>query len=180
MTFGDRGGSAVSEPLCEETYSMERIPTTREGYDKLREEIRQLENEEMPKIAEKIADARAEGDLSENAEYHGQREAQGLLQARINRLKAKLASSYIVDKANIPKGVVAFGSIVTVKDIADGTEEKYQFVGPGEEDYLGEVLKILTSSPLARVMIGKKSGDLVDVPLPKGSRQMQIVSIEES
>ena len=159
---------------------MERIPTTREGYDKLREEIRQLDEEEMPKIAEKIADARAEGDLSENAEYHGQREAQGLLQARINRLKAKLASSYIVDKANMPKGIATFGSIVTVKDSIDGSEEKYQFVGPGEEDYSGDILKILTSSPLAKAMIGKKPGEQVDVPLPKGTRKMEIVAIEGS
>src|SRR5258708_39044274 len=159
---------------------MERIPTTREGFEKIREEIRQLEEVEMPKIAEKIADARAEGDLSENAEYHGQREAQGLLQARINRLRSKLASSYIVDKALIPKGIVAFGSIVTVKDISNGVEEKYQFVGPGEEDYEGEILKILTSSPLAKSMIGKKPGEQVDVPLPKGSRRVEIVAIEES
>ncbi len=159
---------------------MERIPTTREGFDKMREEIRHLDEVEMPKIAQKIAEARAEGDLSENAEYHGQREAQGLLQARINRLKEKLANSYIVDLASIPKGIVAFGSVVRVKDILDGTEEKYMFVGPGEEDYDGEVLKILTSSPLAKAMIGKKPGDQVDVPLPKGSRRMEIVAIEES
>jgi transcription elongation factor GreA len=159
---------------------MERIPTTREGFEKIREEIRQLEDIEMPKIAEKIADARAEGDLSENAEYHGQREAQGLLQARINRLKAKLASSYIVDKSAVPKGIVAFGCIVTVKDISDGIEEKYEFVGPGEEDYSGDVLKILTSSPLAKAMIGKKPGEQVDVPLPKGSRRMEIVAIDAS
>jgi transcription elongation factor GreA len=159
---------------------MERLPTTREGYDKMREEIRQLDEEEMPKIAQKIADARAEGDLSENAEYHGQREAQGLMQARINRLKEKLANSYIVDPSTIPKGIVAFGCVVRVKDIADGIEEKYMFVGPGEEDYSGDVLKILTSSPLARAMIGKKPGDQVDVPLPKGSRRMEIVAIEET
>ena len=159
---------------------MERIPTSREGFEKLRDEIKYLEDVEMPKIAEKIADARAEGDLSENAEYHGQREAQGLLQARINRLKSKLASSYIVDKANIPKGIVAFGSIVTIKDTVDGSEEKYQFVGPGEEDYSGDVLKILTSSPLAKAMIGKKPGDTVDVTLPKGVHKMEIVAIEES
>ena len=103
---------------------MERIPTTREGYEKIREEIRHLEEVEMPKIAQKIADARAEGDLSENAEYHGQREAQGLMQARINRLKEKLANSYIVDKSAIPKGIVAFGCVVRVKNIADGIEEK--------------------------------------------------------
>src|SRR5215470_4448345 len=107
---------------------MDRIPTTREGFDKIREEIRHLEEVKMPEIAQKIADARAEGDLSENAEYHGQREAQGLLQAQINRLKAKLASSFIVDKAAMPKGVVAFGCTVTVKDLSTGVEEKYQFV----------------------------------------------------
>jgi transcription elongation factor GreA len=159
---------------------MERIPTTREGFEKIRDEIRHLEEVEMPRIAQKIADARAEGDLSENAEYHGQREAQGLLQARINRLKAKLASSYIVDKAAMPKGVVAFGCIVTVKDMTDGVEEKYQFVGPGEEDYSGDVLKILTSSPLAKAMLGKKPGEQVDVPLPKGSRRMEVVAVEET
>ncbi|MFN0051463.1 MAG: transcription elongation factor GreA [Planctomycetales bacterium] len=158
---------------------MERIPTTREGFDKIREEIRQLEDVEMPKIAQKIAEARAEGDLSENAEYHGQREAQGLLQARINRLKDKLNNSYIVDKSAIPKGIVAFGCMVTVRDLTDGIEEKYEFVGPGEEDYSGEVLKILTSSPLAKAMIGKKPGDQVDVPLPKGSRRMEIVAIAD-
>jgi transcription elongation factor GreA len=158
---------------------MDRIPTTREGFDRIRDEIRELEDVEMPKIAQKIAEARAEGDLSENAEYHGQREAQGLLQARINRLKEKLNSSYIVDKSAIPKGIVAFGCVVTVRDISDGIEEKYEFVGPGEEDYSGDVLKILTSSPLAKAMLGKKPGDEVDVPLPKGSRRMQIVSIAE-
>lgn len=159
---------------------MERIPTTREGFDKIREEIRHLEDVEMPIIAQKIADARAEGDLSENAEYHGQREAQGLLQARINRLKAKLAASYIVDLAALPKGIVTFGSVVTVKDLADKSEEKYQFVGPGEEDYTGDVMKILTSSPLAKSMLGKKPGEQVEVPLPKGSRKLEIVAIDDA
>jgi transcription elongation factor GreA len=158
---------------------MERIPTTREGYEKLRDEVRHLEEVEMPRIAQKIAEARAEGDLSENAEYHGQREAQGLLQARINRLKEKLNNSYIVDKAAIPKGVAAFGSVVTVRDVADGSEEKYEFVGPGEEDYSGDIMKILTSSPLAKALLGKKPGDEVDVPLPKGSRKIAIVAIQE-
>lgn len=159
---------------------MERIPTTREGFEKLRDQIRELEDVEMPKIAQKIADARAEGDLSENAEYHGQREAQGLLQAQIDRLKSKLANTYIVDKAAIPKGIVAFGCVVTVRDLTDGIEEKYEFVGPGEEDYSGEVLKILTSSPLAKAMIGKKPGEQVDVPLPKGARRMEIVAINDA
>lgn len=159
---------------------MERIPTTREGFEKLRDQIRELEDVEMPKIAQKIADARAEGDLSENAEYHGQREAQGLLQAQIDRLKSKLANTYIVDKAAIPKGIVAFGCVVTVRDLTDNIEEKYEFVGPGEEDYSGEVLKILTSSPLAKAMIGKKPGEQVEVPLPKGTRRMEIVAIADA
>lgn len=158
---------------------MERIPTSREGYEKLREEIRHLENVEMPKIAEKIAEARSEGDLSENAEYHGQREAQGLLQARINQMKHKLAHSYILDKSALPKGIVTFGSKVTVKDVSDGFEETYEFVGPGEEDYSGEVMKILVSSPLAKGLLGKKPGDTVEVQLPKRLQKLEIVRVED-
>src|SRR3569623_1886360 len=111
---------------------MERQPISQEGYDKIREQIKQLEEVEMPRIAEMIAEARAEGDLSENAEYHAQREAQGLLQAKINLLKTQLASSVIVDKSTMPKGIVAFGSRVTVRDLDDDSEEMYEFVGPGE------------------------------------------------
>lgn len=158
---------------------MERTPTTREGYEKLREEIRHMENVEMPKIAEKIADARSEGDLSENAEYHGQREAQGLLQARINQMKNKLANSYILDKSSLPKGIVTFGSKVTVKDVSDGFEETYEFVGPGEEDYTGDVMKILVSSPLAKSLLGKKPGDTVEVQLPKRLQKLEIVRIDD-
>lgn len=159
---------------------MDRQPTTREGYDKLREEIRYLDEVEMPKIAEKIAEARSEGDLSENAEYHGQREAQGLMQARINQLRAKLANSYIVDKSTLPKGVITFGSRVTVRDLGDGSEETYEFVGPGEEDYSGAVMKILTASPLAKCLLGKKPGDQVEVQLPKTMMKLEVVSVEDA
>ena len=158
---------------------MQKQPITREGYDKLREEIRRLEQDEMPLIAERIAEARAEGDLSENAEYHGQREAQGLLQAKINQLKSKLAGCYIVDKAQMPKGIVGFGSTVTIKDLSDGMQEKYELVGPGEEDYDGEVMKILTSSPIAQGLIGKKVGDQAEVEIPSGRLRMEIVAIED-
>jgi transcription elongation factor GreA len=163
----------------EQDSPMERQPITREGYDKLREEIRRLEQEEMPAIAEKIAAARAEGDLSENAEYHGQREAQGLLQAKINQLKSKLANCYIADKSQMPKGVVTFGSRVTVKDLSDDTLEKYEMVGPGEEDYDGEVMKILTSSPIAQSLLGKKVGEQVEVEIPAGTLRMEVVEIED-
>lgn len=157
---------------------MERQPATREGFEKLREEIKHLEQVEMPRIAERIAEARAEGDLSENAEYHGQREAQGLLQAKINQLKTKLASLYIVDKSSMPKDVVAFGSRVKVRDLRDNSEETYELVGPGEEDYSGDIMKILTTSPLAKGLMGKKPGDQVEVQLPRGSQRLEILGVE--
>ncbi len=157
---------------------MERDPISREGYEKLRAEIKHLEEVEMPLIAEKIAEARAEGDLSENAEYHGQREAQGLLDAKIKQRKAKLANCYIVDKADMPKGVVAFGSRVTVQNLDDGDEEKYELVGPGEEDYASEPMKILTSSPIGQGLMGKKVGESVDVEIPNGKLRLEITLIE--
>ncbi len=153
-------------------------PISREGYEKLKEEIRRMEQEEMPKIAEKIAEARAEGDLRENAEYHGQRETQGMMQAKINQLKSRLANCTIVDKANMPKGVVVFGATVTVKDLSDGSLEKYEFVGPGEEDYTGDVMKILTSSPIGSALCNKKIGDKVDVVIPRGTMKLEVVAIE--
>lgn len=159
---------------------MERHPISQEGYDKLREQIKHLEDVEMPRIAEKIAEARAEGDLSENAEYHGQREAQGLTQARINQLKTQLASSYIVDKSTMPKGVVAFGSRVSVRDLSDDSEEIYEFVGPGEDNYSGPIMKILTSSPLAQGLLGKKVGDKVEIQLPRTVQKLEILKIEDT
>jgi len=157
---------------------MEGNPISRAGYDKLRDEIRQLEEVEMPQIAEKIAEARAEGDLSENAEYHGQREAQGLLDRKIKQLKIKLADCYIVDKSNVPKGVVAFGSRVTVQNLDDGDEESYELVGPGEEDYTAEPMRILTSSPIGQGLMGKKVGESVDVEIPSGKLRLEVRVIE--
>ncbi len=157
---------------------MDRQPISREGYEKLREDVRVLEEEEMPKVREAIKTARAEGDLSENAEYHGQREAQGLLQAKINQLKSRLANSYIVDRSEMPKDQVAFGSVVTVKDLSDNSEEQYELVGPGEEDYTAEPMKILTSSPIANGLLGKKVGEVAEVEIPNGQVRLEIVSIE--
>ncbi len=156
---------------------MERQPITREGFDKLSAEIRHLESDVMPSIAEKIAEARAEGDLKENAEYHGQREEQGRLQARINQMKTKLAGCFIVEKADMPKGVVTFGSTVTIKDLDYGDEETYEFVGPGEEDFDGPVLKILTTSPIAKGLLGMKPGDKVEIALPRGMLKAEVVKI---
>lgn len=159
---------------------MDKHPITREGYDKLKDEIRRLENDEMPKIAQAIADARAEGDLRENAEYHGQREEQGRMQAKINSLKAKLGSCVIVDKSSQPKGQVAFGSRVTVKDLKYGDIEHYEFVGPGEENYDGDVMKILTTSPMAQAMMAKKVGDVVEFDAPRGKQRYEITEIGDA
>lgn len=156
---------------------MDRQPISREGFEKLRNEIKHLDEVVMPEIAEKIAEARAEGDLKENAEYHGQREEQGRIQAKINQLKTRLASCYIVDKSEMPKGIVTYGSTVTIRDLDLDEEETYEFVGPGEEDYDGPVMKILTTSPIAKGLIGTKVGDKVDITLPRGSMSVEVLKI---
>jgi transcription elongation factor GreA len=157
---------------------MDRQPITREGYDKLRDELKQMEEVDMPAVSQAIADARSEGDLRENAEYHGQRERQGLLQAKIHALRTKLAGCYIVDKSSLPKGIVVFGTRVTVKDLKSDDVEKYEFVGPGEEDYTSDVMKILTTSPLAQAMLGKKVGDVVEFQAPRGLQKYEITAID--
>lgn len=130
------------------------VPMTRESYNRKKAELDRLENEEMPRIAEKIADARAEGDLKENAEYHAQRENQGLLQSRINRMKYELAMAHIIDTSNLPKDQVGFGAVVKVHDLTFGDEEEYTLVGAGDEDY--EVGRIL-DQPLWSGIDGKES-----------------------
>lgn len=151
------------------------IPMTQAGYNKIKAEVERLEQVEMPKIAEKIAEARAEGDLKENAEYHGQREAQGMLQAKINQLKSKLAKASIMDPSKLPKDEVVFGSTVTVKDLDYDDEEEFTLVGAGEEDY--DKGKILVTSPIGQGLLGKKVGQKAEVAAPKGKIRFQIVSI---
>src|SRR5882757_2511007 len=109
------------------------VPMTRGGFNKLKAEAERMERIEMPAIAEKIGAARAEGDLRENAEYHAQREAQGLLQAKINLIKSKLSRAQIIDPATLPRDRVAFMATIVVKDLAYGDEETFTLVGPGEE-----------------------------------------------
>ncbi len=156
---------------------MERQPITREGYDKKIAEIEHLENVVMPQITECIAAARAEGDLKENAEYHGQREELNRVTVKVNQLRISLAGCYIVDKSRMPKGQVTFGSTVTIKDIDMDEEETYEFVGPGEEDYDGPIMRILTTSPIATSLMGKKVGDQVEIELPRTTMKVEIVKI---
>jgi transcription elongation factor GreA len=153
----------------------DRIPMSKEGYEKLRAHLDQMKNEEMPKIAEQIALARGFGDLSENAEFEAACEAQGMLQARINDLQDKLARGMIVDKSTMPTDRVVFGSKVRVLDLEFNDEEDYTLVGPGEEDY--DENKILLTGPLGQSLVGKKVGEEVEVPIPKGSRKLRILEI---
>ena len=153
----------------------DRIPMTRVGYDKLKGDLDQLHTVEMPKILERLGKARAEGDLSENAEYHGARESQGLLQARIDVLRDKLARAVLVDPSQFPKGEVSFGSTVRVKDLGFDDEEEFTLVGAGEEDY--DTGKILITSPLAQGLVGKKVGDRVEIDVPQGTLRFEILEI---
>jgi transcription elongation factor GreA len=153
----------------------ERVPMTRAGYNKLKAEIEELQNERMPEIEKRIAAARAEGDLSENAEYHGARESQGMLQAKINMLKDKLARAAIMDAAKTPKDQVAFGCTVVVKDLDFGDTEEFTLVGAGEEDY--DTGRINVASPLAQGLVGKKIGDRVEVAVPAGTNRFEILEI---
>jgi len=153
----------------------ERIPMTRTGYDKLKADVEHLNAVEMPKILERLATARSEGDLSENAEYHGARESQGLLQARIDLLRDKLARAVLVEASQFPKDEVAFGATVRVKDIDFGDEEEFTLVGAGEEDY--DSGKIMITSPLAQGLVGKKVGERVEIAVPQGTLNFEILDI---
>ena len=153
----------------------ESIPMTQVGYGKLKAELNHLQNVEMPVIERRIATARAEGDLSENAEYHGARESQGLLQARINMLRDKLSRATIINAALIAKDMVGFGCTVRVKDLDLDDEEEFTLVGAGEEDYAQG--KINVTSPLAQGLVGKKVGEEAEIKVPAGVARFQILSI---
>jgi transcription elongation factor GreA len=155
--------------------STERIPMSKEGYDKLRAQLDKYKNEDMPRIAEQIAQARGYGDLSENAEFEAAVEAQGMLQARINDLQNKLSQAYIVDKSNLSTDRVAYGLKVRVLDVELNEEEDYILVGPGEEDY--DQNKILITSPIGQGLVGKQVGDQVEIKIPRGILTLKVVGI---
>jgi len=153
----------------------ERIPMTKEGYDKKKADLDRMMNVEMIEVAKRIATAREMGDLSENAEYHAAREDQGMLQARIDSLKNQLSRAMIIDKSTLPTDVVVFGSKVKVKDL-DGMEiEIFHLIGPGEEDYTSN--KILTNSPIGQGLLGKKIGEVVHITVPMGVIRYEVMEI---
>src|SRR5438309_4791859 len=154
---------------------MDRIPMTREGYDKRKARLDQMENVQMIEVARRIATAREMGDLSENAEYHAAREDQGMLQARIDSLKDKLSRAYFVDRNNVPSDTVVFGAKVRVKDLDLDEEETFHLVGPGEEDYNSN--KILITSPIGQGLLGKKKGEVAEIKVPMGKVRFELLEI---
>ncbi len=151
------------------------VPMTRTGYDKLKAELYDMENEQMPVIEKRIAAARAEGDLSENAEYHGARESQGMLQAKIYLLKDKLGRAEIIDMSKLPKDHVVFGMTVKVKDLEFGDTEEFTLVGAGDENY--DTGRILITSPLGQGLLAKKVGDIAEIEVPAGTNRFEILEI---
>lgn len=153
----------------------DRVPMTREGYDKLKAELDRLRSFEMIEITKRVATAREMGDLSENAEYHAAREDQGILQARINEMSDRLARAVIVDTSSLPKDTIAFGSKVKVMDLDVDEEETFELVGPGQEN--PDKGRILTSSPIGQGLIGRKKGDTVEIAVPRGTIRFKVLEI---
>ena len=154
---------------------MTKIPMTAEGYHRLEEELRHLKAVERPAVIRAIAEAREHGDLSENAEYHAARERQGFIEGRVMELEDKISRAQIIDVTKLTGKRVKFGATVTLID--EDTEEKtlYQIVGEDEADIKARRLAI--TSPLARALVGKSVGDMVEVATPGGSKSYEIARV---
>ncbi|WP_025321291.1 transcription elongation factor GreA [Deferrisoma camini] len=155
---------------------MSRMPITRQGYSRLREELERLKKVDRVEIVKEIQAARAHGDISENAEYHAAREKQGWIEAKIRDLETKLAESDIVDPPRGPQERVRFGVRVRLEDLDTGEEKVYEIVGPHESDV--NEGRISITSPLARALLNKEVGDDVEVDAPRGVKEYEILEIE--
>jgi len=149
---------------------------TLRGAESLRAELKRLKSEARPAIIKAIAEARGHGDLSENAEYHAAREQQGFIEGRIKEIEHKLANAEVIDPASLPNtGKVVFGASVELEDQAGGARVVYQVVGEDEADIRAG--RISVTSPIARALVGKSEGEVVDVAAPGGTRSYEIVAV---
>jgi transcription elongation factor GreA len=153
----------------------ERIPMTRAGYEKIKAELDHLNTVELPKILERIATARAEGDLSENAEYQYSQESRFLMEAKIRDIQDKLSRATFLDPSQVSTDSITFGCTVSVKDLVFDDTEEFTLVGAGEDDPNNG--KINVTSPLAQGLIGKKVGDRVEISVPQGMLKFEILEI---
>lgn len=148
---------------------------TKEGYKKKMEEIAYLESVKRPEISRAIAEARDKGDLSENAEYDAAKEAQGMLEMKIAQLKDLVANARIIDESKLTTDEVQLMSIVTIKNVKNGATQKYTIVADSEANL--REMKISTSTPIAKGLMGHKVGDVVDIKVPAGIMQFEIMDI---
>jgi transcription elongation factor GreA len=155
---------------------MKRYPMTLRGADALRTELKRLKTEDRPRVIKSIAEARSHGDLSENAEYHAAREQQSFIEGRIGEIEAKLSTAEIIDPTAMPNnGKVIFGCTVDLEDQDAGKSISYQIVGEDEADIKSGRISI--TSPIARALVGKSEGDVVDVTAPGGTHSYEVVKV---
>jgi transcription elongation factor GreA len=155
---------------------MERVPMTKVGYDKIRADLQHIKSVERPKNIRDIEEARAHGDLKENAEYHAAKEKQAVLQAQMNDLENKVSLAEVIDPASVNSDKVVFGATVTLYDVESEDEVSYQIVGDVETNV--KEGKIGISSPIAKGLLGKAEDDEVKIRTPKGVREFEVVKIE--
>ena len=156
---------------------MSKVPLTVRGAERLREELKRLKGVDRPKVIQAIAEARAHGDLKENAEYHAAREQQGFIEGRIQDIEGKLGNAEIIDVTQMnANGKVIFGATVLLSDEDSGNEVTYQIVGEDEADI--KAGRISVGSPIARGLIGKEEGDVVTIRTPAGEKQFEIVEVK--
>lgn len=154
---------------------MERTPITKEGYQTLKRELERLKTVDRPENIQAIEEARAHGDLSENAEYHAAKDRQGFIEGRISQLQYKIASADVIDVSAVPKDRVVFASRVLLENIDTEENVEYQIVGPDESDI--DKGRISMMSPLGKAMLGKKPGDEIVLDAPGGKRFYELVEI---
>lgn len=156
--------------------SMSTIPLTKRGADQLRDELQRLKSVERPSVINSIAEARAQGDLSENAEYDAAKEKQGFIEGRIAEIESKLAAAQVIDPSALDaEGRVVFAATVDLEDLDSGSKVTYQIVGDDEADLDHGLISV--SSPIARALIGKFEGDVAAVQAPGGVREYEIISV---
>jgi len=166
----------VDPGFCFLGFVMAGIPLTTKGAQRLREELQQLKHVERPAVIEAIAEARAQGDLSENAEYDAARERQGFVEARIGDLEGALSNAQLIDPSELDAdGRVVFGATVEIEDLDSGDKVVYQIVGDMEADIRQNLISV--SSPVARALIGKSLGDVVEVNAPSGTKEYEILDV---
>jgi transcription elongation factor GreA len=156
---------------------MDRVPITKQGYDRLRAELQRLQKQERPAVITAIEEARGHGDISENAEYEAAKEKQAMIEGRINDLLQKIGCCEIIEEGNGHQDRIIFGSTVVIEDLESEEQITYRMVGPFEADIQSGTLSV--TSPLGKALIGRQEGDEIKVQTPKGLKEFEVVQIRD-